>query len=335
MATIYDVARRAGVSITTVSHVLNGTRYVTDETKVRVLQAVEEFNYRPSSLARALVLQETRTIALIVPDNINPFFAELARGVESISFTAGYNAILCNSDHDIKKERAYLDMLISKRVDGVIYITADTHADQLQSLIASKMPLVTFDRDYEGIDAILLDNLDGGCTAARHLIDLGHRRVACIGGPDTGTRSGDRVRGYQQALLECGIAVEPELLAIGDWSFQSGMDAARQFLALSAPPTAIFACNDVMATGAMSYLQRTGVRVPEDVSVIGFDNIALAGFTSPPLTTVALPILQLGQQLAQILLDRLNGQLPQPAQRIMLRGELLVRGSTAPAAQRA
>lgn len=330
MATIYDVAAKAGVSITTVSHVLNSTRFVSDDTKARVLQAVEQLNYRPSSLARALVRQETQTIALIVPDNMNPFFAELARGIENFGFAAGYNVLLCNSDHNISKELAYLDMLISKRVDGVIYMTADTHVEQLQPLLHSKVPLVTFDRDYPGIDAIMLDNFGGGYAAGRYLLDLGHRHIGCVGGPDTGTRSADRVRGVQQAMTQAGLPCEPEYAFIGDWSFQSGLEAARHFLSLPVPPTAIFACNDVMAIGALSYLQRAGMRVPEDVSVMGFDNITLAGFSSPPLTTIAIPILEFGQQLCQMLLDRINGQLPAVAQRIVICGELLARMSTAP-----
>jgi len=317
------------VSITTVSHVLNGTRFVSAETKARVMEAVEKLSYRPSSLARALVRQETQTIALIVPDNVNPFFAELARGIENVGFAAGYNVILCNSAHDLSKELAYLDMLISKRVDGAIYMTADTHREQLQPLLDNKIPLVTFDREYAEIDAILLDNLAGGCAATKYLLELGHRQIACIGGPDTGTRSGDRVRGYQQMLADAGVPAEPELLAIGDWSFQSGLEAAQRFLSLPVPPTAIFACNDMMAIGAMSYLQKAGVKVPDDISVMGFDNITLAGFSAPPLTTIATPILQLGQQLCQMLLDRINGQLPAVAQRIMIGGELLVRDSTA------
>src|SRR5919199_3705050 len=179
MATIYDVARVAGVSTSTVSHVLNGTRYVSVETEHRVRQAMQELRYRPNSLARGLVRQETRTLALIVPDNVNPFFAELARGIEDQGFEAGYNVILCNSDRSTSKELAYLDMLISKRVDGIIYMTMSTHIDQLQVLLDNKIPLVTFDREYEGIDAVLLDNVQGGYDATHHLIELGHRHIAC------------------------------------------------------------------------------------------------------------------------------------------------------------
>ncbi|MDW8101168.1 MAG: LacI family DNA-binding transcriptional regulator [Anaerolineae bacterium] len=331
MATIYDVARAAGVSISTVSHVLNGTRYVSEETRARVLQAIEKLNYRPSFLARAMVRQETRTIGLIVPDNVNPFFAELARGIEDYGFEAGYNVILCNSDRNTSKEQAYLDMLISKRVDGVIYMTADVNRERLQPLLDHKIPVVTFDRDYEGIDAVLLDNLYGGYEATRHLIELGHHRIACISGPDPMTRSGDRIRGYQKALLEAGLSPDPALVVTGNWTYQSGREAAHLLFELPSPPTAIFACNDTMAIGAISYLRERGLAVPQEVSIVGFDNISLSAFTCPPLTTMVTPILELGQRLCQMLLDRINGKLSPMPQRFVIRGELLIRGSTAPA----
>lgn len=329
MATIYDVARVAGVSISTVSHVLNSTRYVSDQTKAQVLQAVAELNYRPSSLARALVRQETQTIALIVPDNVNPFFAELAHGIEDYGFQAGYNVILCNSNRSRTKELAYLDMLISKRVDGLIYMTVDKSEELLQPLLDNRIPVVTFDRNYHNLDAILLDNFRGGYEATQHLIGLGHTRIACISGPDMLTRSGDRVRGYRQALLEASIPAPDELLIRGDWTYQSGRDAAAQLFALSSPPTAIFACNDTMAVGAISYVSQKSLRVPEEVSVVGFDNIALSAFSCPPLTTVATPVEEVGQRLCQLLLDRINDELPPEPHRFVIQGELIVRESTA------
>ncbi len=330
MASIYDVAQLAGVSISTVSHVLNDTRFVSDETKARVLQAIEQLNYRPSSLARALVRQETQTIALIVPDNVNPFFAELARGTEDCGFEAGYNVILCNSDRSLEKERAYLDMLISKRVDGLIYMTVDIHTEQLRPLLEHNIQTVVFDREYEGFDALLLDNFQGGYDATRHLTELGHRRIACISGPDLRTRSQGRVVGYEQALSDAGLSPDPELVLVGDWTYQGGQEIAYRMFQLSSPPTAIFACNDAMAIGVISFLHERGLRVPEDVSVVGFDNVSLSAFSSPPLTTLATPILEVGQCICEMLLDRINGQLPPEPQRITIRAELLIRGSTAP-----
>jgi LacI family transcriptional regulator len=331
MANIYDVAQAAGVSISTVSHVLNETRFVSEETKAKVLEAIEQLDYHPSSLARALVRQETQTIGLIVPDNINPFFAELARGIENYGFGAGYNVLLCNSDRNPSKEIAYLDMLLSKRVDGVIYMTNDNAQERLHRLKERNIPVVVFDREYEGLDAILIDNEGGGVDATVHLLQLGHQRVACIGGPSSRFRTIGRVRGYQSALAQAGIPAAPELVTTGDWTYESGWEAMRILMQLSPPPTAIFACNDTMAVGALAFLHEANISVPEEVSVIGFDNILLSAFTSPPLTTMATPIVELGQQLCQMLLERIQNQSLTP-QRKIVHSKLLVRSSTAPRA---
>lgn len=330
MATIYDVAQAAGVSISTVSHVLNDTRFVSEATKSRVLDAVEKLNYRPSSLARAMVRQETQTIGLIVPDNANPFFAELARGIENYGFDAGYSVMLCNSDRNTAKELAYLNMLISKRADGVIYMTSDMADERLQPLLDSRIPVVTFDRQYAATDAILLDSFQGAFDATNHLISLGHRSIACISGPDAGTRSYERVLGYRAALAAAGMTADPAMPSVGNWTFQSGQAAARAFLERASPPTAIFACNDTMAIGAMAALWEHGLTVPGDMSVVGYDNITLSAFSSPPLTTMSTPILALGQRLCQMLLERINGNLPPEPQVFWAHSELLIRASTAP-----
>jgi LacI family transcriptional regulator len=330
VATIYDVAKAAGVSIATVSHVLNDTRFVTEETRTKVLAAIQQLNYRPNSLARAMVRQETRTIGLIVPDNTNPFFAEMARGIENHGFAAGYSVLLCNSDRSAAKELAYLEMLISKRVDGVIYMTSDTAKEHLQPLLEQHIPVVTFDRQYDNTDTILLDNFQGGYDATQHLISLGHTRIACISGPDSGTRSNDRVLGYQAALAGAGLPVDPDLILASDWTFQSGHRQARALLDTATPPTAIFACNDTVAIGAIAAVLECGLTIPGDLSIVGYDNITLSAFSAPPLTTMATPILAIGQRLCQLLLDRINGQLPPPPQVFTAGSQLLLRASTAP-----
>ncbi len=330
MATIYDVAKAAGVSIATVSHVLNDTRFVSEETRTKVLAAIQQLNYRPNSLARAMVRQETRTIGLIVPDNTNPFFAEMARGIENHGFAAGYSVLLCNSDRSAAKELAYLDMLISKRVDGVIYMTSDTVKEHLQPLQEQNIPVVTFDRQYDNTDTILLDNFQGGYDATEHLIGLGHTRIACISGPDSGTRSNDRVLGYQAALTDAGLPIDLTLILPSDWTFQSGHEQAQTLLDMAAPPTAIFACNDTIAIGAIAAVLECGLTVPGDLSIVGYDNITLSAFSVPPLTTMATPMLSIGQRLCQLLLDRINGQLPPPPQVFSAGSELLLRASTAP-----
>jgi LacI family transcriptional regulator len=330
VATIYDVAKAAGVSIATVSHVLNDTRFVTDETRSKVLTAIQQLNYRPNSLARAMVRQETRTLGLIVPDNANPFFAELARGIEDHGYAAGYSVLLCNSDRNAAKELAYLEMLISKRVDGVIYMTSDNAKERLRPLQQQEIPVVTFDRQYDDTDTILLDNFQGGYDATKHLTDLGHSRIACISGPDFGTRSNDRVMGYQAALTDAGLQSDPALIMTSDWTFQSGHSQAQVLLDMPDRPTAIFACNDTLAIGVIAAVLERGLAVPNDVSVVGYDNITLSGFSVPPLTTMATPILSIGQRLCQLLFDRINGQLPPLPQVFSVGSRLLLRASTAP-----
>jgi LacI family transcriptional regulator len=331
MATIYDVANQAKVSISTVSHVLNGTRYVSQKTATRVLEAVERLNYRPNSLARALVRQETQSIALIVPENVNPFYAELARSIEDYGYEAGYSVLLCNSDHNVDKERAYLDTAVSKQVDGVIFIGRDFVEEHLKRLQDENIAVVGFDVEYEQLDAVLLNNYEGGWLATQHLISLGHRRIACIRG--RGSREdwggGQRVQGYRDALTSAGFSFDPDLLQQGDWTYQSGKDATDLLLGLDQPPTAIFACSDTMAIGVLASLHAHGIAVPETISVIGYDNIMLSAFVAPPLTTVATPIVEVGQQLCQMLLNRINGSLQSMPQRVVLSSNLIIRGSTA------
>lgn len=332
MPNIYDVARKAGVSTSTVSHVLNRTRFVSEVTTAKVEAAIKELNYQPSSLARAMVVQETRTIGLIVPDNINAFFAELARGIENYGFDAGYSVMLCNSGRSAEREIAYLEMLISKRVDGVIYMTSDLAAERLESLHERDIPVVTFDRSYEGVDAILIDNFQGGYDATKHLIGLGHRRIGCLAGPDSPSRSHDRVVGYQEALRGAGLEVDEALVEPADWTHRGGQRASERLLSLGSKPSALFACNDTMAIGALAYLHSNGYRVPEDVSVVGFDNIIASAFAYPPLTTIATPIQDIGHRLCRLLLERISGGQPTVTRHITLRSRLLLRKSTAPPA---
>jgi LacI family transcriptional regulator len=332
MANIYDVARLAGVSTTTVSHVLNGTRHVNDGTKARVLSVVEKLNYQPSSVARAMVRQETKTIALIVPDNLHPFFSELAYSVEAYAFAAGYNVMLCQSERNPQKERAYLDMLVAKRVDGVLHMTTDHQDPRLEPLLAHDIPVATFDREYSDtdlpIDCVRIENERGAYVATDHLVALGHSRFACIWVP--GGKSHARLTGFEKALNDSGRQVYSSLLCQGDWSLESGWQAAEQLLQAAEPPTAIFASNDNMAIGAMACIHAHGLRVPDDVSVVGFDDITLARFSSPQLTTYATPINAVGERLCQLLFDRIDGLLPAARQYILVEGGLKIRNSTAP-----
>jgi len=332
MTTMKDVAKRAGVSVTTVSHVINETRFVSDELQRRVFDAMEELHYRPNILARSLRRGETRTIGLIVPDNSNPFFAEVARTVEDIGFENGYSVILCNTDGDLEKEKVYIDVLIAKQVDGAVFIAAGSRQEHLSELTAQGLPVVVVDRDIPQTlaDVVLVNNEQGGYEATRHLIELGHQRIGCIAGPSELTPSAARIHGYRRALEENDLPYREELIISGDFRYDGGETTMEKLLSLSAPPTAVFVCNDIMAIGALRAIKRAQMQVPADLSIIGFDNIPITSATSPALTTVAQPITELGVRSMNLLLSRIRNTRPSgDYERIILETELTIRDSCA------
>ena len=334
MATIHDVARTAEVSATTVSHVLNDSRHVSDDLRARVLSAIETLGYTPNRLAAGLRRKQTSTIGLVVPDNTNPFFAAVARAIEDASFEQGFSVILCNSDGDAAKEKFYINVLLEQRVDGTVLVAANSSADLLAPLLDSGMPLVLIDRDLPNattmVDKVLSDNLGGGLQAVQHLLALGHRRIACVTGPSHVSPSANRVTGYRQALTDAGIALDEDLIVRGHFDFVSGFAATQRLLDLTAPPTAIFACNDLMAVGALSALVERGRRVPDDISLVGFDDIPLASYTNPRLTTVAQDQRALGAVATELLLARVKDR-QRLAQVHICPTSLVLRASTAAA----
>ncbi|HZD55681.1 MAG TPA: LacI family DNA-binding transcriptional regulator [Anaerolineales bacterium] len=333
--TIREVARQANVSPTTVSHVINETRFVSEQLRQRVYQAMDDLGYRPNALARSLRQGETHTLGLILPDSANPFFAEIGRNIEASAFELGYSLILCNTEGDINREHIYVDLLIRKQVDGIIFVgTGDRsdsgdRSDPLGALFQRRLPVVVVDRDLPGIevDAVLADNLKGGYMATRHLIDLGHRRIACISGPSHLTPSAYRVTGYRNAHHEAGLPVDHSLIQRGDFHPESGRIAASRLFELPDPPTAIFACNDLMAMGALHVAATNGCLVPDELSIIGFDDIELASFSFPPLTTISQPKKKMGEVAVQLLLERIQDK-SRPVQRRILSPSLVLRQST-------
>jgi len=330
-ATIKDVAQLAQVSTTTVSHVVNNTRAVNPATRARVLGAMSTLGYQPNILARSLRKGVTKTIGLIVPDASNPFFAEVARKIEDLGFKQGYSVILCNSDNDPIKQTSYINTLLAKRVDGVIFISSDSAPSDLSRLVDNHIPLVVADRDVslEFADVVLLDNERAGYEATRHLLELGHRNIACITGPYDLSPSMQRMEGFKRCLSEFGIQFQPQLIQTGDFSIQSGKVATLRLLSAGPKPTAIFALNDMMAIGAMSAVNQAGLSIPGDMSLIGFDNIELAGMVTPSLTTVAQPIPEIARQATSLLIERLAGTRNGSNQKVILSAELLLRDSTA------
>lgn len=329
MSTIREVAEKAGVSPTTVSHVVNNTRYVSANVRERVLQAMVDLGYRPNALARSLRRGETKTLGLILPDSANPFFAEIGHAIEAAAFSSGYSVILCNTEGDLEKETLYTDVLSKKQVDGMIFVTTGDNPSSIQELLTQNLPIVVVDRDPQtaDVDAVLTDNRQCGYLATQHLIQLGHRRIGCIMGPSNVTPSAMRVTGYQDSMRENHLPVEEIWLVRGDFHPDSGHAAAMELLRQPNPVTAIFVCNDMMAIGALRAAYESGLRVPEQLSIVGVDNIDLASYTIPPLTTITQPKAEIGQTAFHLLVQRIH-QHDLPARRVTLPSSLVIRNST-------
>lgn len=310
MVTISDVADKAKVSRATVSHVINNTRYVSDETRHKVEKVISELGYRPNALARSLRSGQTHTLGLLVPDSSNTFFAEISREIEISAFEAGYSVILCNSNEDPQREKLYIDVLTEKQVDGIILVSTCGQINTLRGLKNLQIPVALLDRVIKNLplDTVLVDNKQGGLIATNHLISLGHQRIGFIAGPSDANPSAERLTGYKQALRENGIPFEKELIRYGDFTAPSGRLKATELLSLSNPPTAIFAGNDMMAIGVLRAASEKGLHVPEDIALIGFDDIELAAFTNPPLTTIAQPKLGMGKTITKLLLRRIKNK---------------------------
>jgi len=337
MATIKDVARHAEVSVTTVSHVVNGTRHVSAEGRERVEQAIRALGYVPSAIARSLKRNNTRTLGMLIPNSSNPYFAEIVHAVEDRAFGAGYNVILCNTNDEPHRQGSYLQVLAERRIDGLIVVSTGQDATLPTQLAGLQVPTVLVDREVEideqPGDLVETAHMQGGLLATQHLLTLGHRRIACIHGPAGLRPSEQRIAGWRSALAAAGCEHGDALLWNGHFTSQGGHDAMQAMLAAhadaaSAPPTAVFVCNDLMAMGALCAAHERGLRVPESLALVGFDDIELAAFTSPPLTTVAQPKLRIGALAVEMLLERIDGR-RQAARQVMLQPELRVRASTA------
>lgn len=302
-----EVADRAGVSKTTVSHVLNETRFVEEETVSRVRQAMSELGYRPNRLARSLRRHETNTIALIVPDNTNIYWAEVARFVEQTGFNAGYTVLLCNSEWSIERERKYLETLLERQIDGIIVAASNLRSDVLEEICAANVPVVVIGLipTQPSVSAVRVDDEYGGYLAGEFLYRLGHRHVGCIGtGREFTVQS--RIDGFLRALSAAGIDPSSVAIANGDFSYPSGEACTYRLLEQQPDLTAIFAVNDNMALGAYKALHRLKRRIPDDISVIGFDNIIYGSAVMPELTTIAQPIGELGETATRLLLKKIE-----------------------------
>lgn len=329
-----DVARLAGVSISTVSHVINQTRFVSDDLAQRVLAAMNELNYQPNEVARSLRTKRTHIVALVIPDITNPYFPEIARGVQDVAEENKCVVIVCNTDRDLKRERSFLNTLRQQRVDGIILNPSNVTLFDLQELQRAQIPVVLIGSqiDHPDFDVVMVDNLQGGVDAVKYLYDLGHQRVAFIGGPRASSSGGQRLQGYLRALNECSLPLQQALITEGPFTHEGGYQCMQQILNQDPRPSAVFAASDVMAIGALMAIQDSGLQIPQDVSLVGFDDIDQVSITTPKLTTIAQPQYQTGEVAGRLLFNQIGGAPHLQRQKIVLEHRLVVRASTGPPA---
>ncbi|EHM49802.1 HTH-type transcriptional repressor CytR [Yokenella regensburgei ATCC 43003] len=324
-----DVALKANVSTATVSRALMNPDKVSQSTRNRVQQAALEVGYLPQSLGRNTKRNESRTILVIVPDICDPFFSEIIRGIEVTAAQQGYLVLIGDCAHQNQQEKTFIDLIITKQIDGMLLLGSRLPFDASIEEQRNLPPMVManeFAPELE-LPTVHIDNLTAAFNAVNYLHELGHQRIGCIAGPEEMPLCHYRLQGYVQALRRSGLTVDPHYIARGNFSFEAGGQALAQLMALPKPPTAVFCHSDIMALGALSWAKRHGIRVPEDLSIIGFDNISLSEFCDPPLSTVAQPRFRIGQEAMLLLLDQLHGQNVSSGSRL-LDCELVVRGST-------
>ncbi len=325
-----DVARLAGVSSATVSYVINnGPRPVSAETRARVLDAIQRLGYRPNAVARNLRRQRTSTLGLILPDAQNPFFAQVAEGIQRVALEHGYILIQCHSDFSEERELQFVETLYVERTAGVLWFPTSGNAEPARQLAKYQVPLVLIDRLTPGLAApyVVTDNFRGGFLATQHLIECGHTRIGCIARPSDLSHSQQRIRGYLKALEDHALAIDESLIVRSGYRPEAGRLAALELIQHSPRPTAIFAYNDFMAIGALRAAYEQGLRVPEDLAVVGFDDIPQAAMACPSLTSVSPPKSELGERAAQMLIELIDGKTPDRTE-IVLDVELIVREST-------
>jgi DNA-binding LacI/PurR family transcriptional regulator len=329
MPTIKDVAKRAGVSPATVSYVLNQTRFVSPATEARVRQAIRELNYQPNHIARSLRARRTMTVGMIMSDITNPFFADIVRGAEDVLSEKHYSLILCNTDEAPERELATLQLLRQKKVDGLIVVATGHNVAPLYEVNALGLPVVLVDRQLPGdqLDTVVVDNQAGAYQATRHLLELGHRRIGLIIGLQGISTTMQRRRGYELALQDYGLAPDPTLIQEGHSTIEGGAAAAETLLDLNPPPTALFATNNLMTIGVFLTIKQRRLRCPQDIAVVGFDDMVWLSVFTPGVTTVVQPSYEIGQRAAHLLLDRMTGKSPHTPRVIMLAPQLIIRES--------
>jgi LacI family transcriptional regulator len=331
MTTIHDVARRAGVASITASRVINKSGYASAETRERVLAAAKEMGYVPNRLASSLRSRRTKVLALVLTDITNPFFTVAARGVEDVANKAGYTVIFCNTDEDKEKEKKYVEILMQNQVDGIILVPSDSDSESVETLQQNNVQVVVIDRHVpsQNVDQVRCDSVGGAYQLTQLLIKLGHQRIVLLNGPQNVSTAVDRLAGFNQALQAAGSALTGEQLVIsGAFTRASGYQMTRQALSTSPRPTALFAGNNFIALGALQALEEAGVRVPDDMAVVTFDDLPEALVTTPFLTAAAQPVYEMAARATEILIRRLADAGPQGFEELVFPTRLILRKSS-------
>ncbi len=327
--TIMDIASMTGVSKATVSMVLNKKdSCISDATRNRILKTAREMHYIPNSIARSLSTNKSGTIGIILPDITNPFFSEIARAIEDGANNRGYNVMFCNSDNNIKKEEKYIELMISKLVDGIIFISGGESRKNLERLTANNIPFVLVDRYVDGYEngyGVYCHNEEGVMQGIKYLYDKGKRKIAFAKGPKGLETSKNRLNGYKRAARQYGI-YDSKLIFESDFTIEGGKAVTEYMLSSGTEFDSIFYSSDIMAFGGMKVLLRKGYKIPDDISIIGFDNIRISEFIEPELTTVAQPIYKMGNRSCELLIDIIEGaEISQKL--IFFKPELIIRGT--------
>ena len=330
MANIRDVAKRAGVAPITVSRCMNNSEHCKPETRARVEAAIVNLGYVPNRLASGLRSKRTNSLALILTDITNPFFTTIARGVEDIASERGYNVIFCNTDESVSKEKMYLQLLMEKRVDGILLVPALNGLDSIALIRKQNIPIVVLDRRLpESMTDVVRGDSEGGAyELTQLLLSLGHRQIAILNGPRDVSTSEDRLAGYRRALTEAGIPINSKREYYGAFNQESGFQMTHKALAEAQKPTALFAGNNFIACGVLKALHELELRVPEDIAVVGFDDLPSALVTFPFLTVAAQPAYEMGRRAIEILLKKLDEGPSDQYQEVVLPAEIVIRQSS-------
>lgn len=325
-----DVARRARVNISTVSRTINQTGKIGLKTQERVRRVMREMNYKPNRVARRLRTHEGKSnlLGLIIPNIQNPFFADLARGVEDVAYANNFAVLFCNYDEDPGKEQFYLDIMQAESVDGIILPPIHEHDAAVMQVVRNGTPVVCVDRSMTDavLDKVEVDNRRGAFEAVGHLIGLGHRHIGLIGGPADSSTGRERLAGYNAAHAKAGVPIRTRYVRFGDYKAESGRRLADDLLSEPEPPTALFVCNRLMTVGALGTIYERGLRIPDEIAIIGFDELPLAGVFNPPLTVVRQPAYEVGKCAAELMIRRLDDPGRAPTS-LVLPPELIVRKS--------